>query len=63
MLVAAIKCITRVMCYVPHRYDVRLETNAFFPSFTQTGNDSLAFGDLERGSAGRSICMGPSVNT
>lgn len=37
----------------------------FFFSFflSQTGNDSLAFGDLERGSAGRSICMGPSVNT
>lgn len=56
-----------VMCvhshYVQYRYDVREKTNAFFPSLSQMGNDSLASGDLERGSAGRSICMGPSVNT
>lgn len=44
------------------RYDVKKKTNAFFLSLSPMGNDSLAFGDLERGSAGQSICMGPSVN-
>ena len=52
-----------VMGYVQYRYDVKRKTNAFFLLPSQMGNDSLAFGYLERGSAGRSICMGPSVNT
>lgn len=59
---------------VPNRYDVKQKTNvvvfllfffSFSPttSFSQMGNDSLAFGYLERGSACGSICTGPSVNT
>lgn len=51
------------MGYVQYRYDVKQKTNVFFPSPSQMGNDSLAFCYLERGSACRSICMGPSVNT
>lgn len=58
---------------VPNRYDVKQKTNvvvfwvffSFSPttSLSQMGNDSLAFGYLERGSACGSICTGPSVNT
>lgn len=53
---------------VHNRYDVKQRTNVAAEdpptpptntSLSQMGNDSLAFAYLERGSACRSICMGP----